>query len=66
MLHCKVEMQVSSKSMMKHAFAKLLDGESVLTNYPLCFLKNTKACEGCKNKKENKKMTTQDFFSQRI
>jgi len=29
---------------------ELLDGKSVLMNYPLHFLKNTKACEGCKNK----------------
>jgi len=44
---------------------KLLDGGSVLMNYPLYFLRNTKAREGCKNK--IKKTTTgQDFFSQRM
>jgi len=40
---------------------ELLDGKSVLTNYPLYFLKNTEARKGCKNKK-NKTMTDQFFL----
>ena len=32
---------------------ELLDGESILTNYPLRFLKNTEACEGCKIKNDD-------------
>jgi len=42
---------------------KLLDGESVLMNYPLHLLKDTKAHKGIKNKKKTKKTTTsQDFL----
>ena len=42
---------------------ELLDGKSVLMNYPLHFLKNTEARKGCKNKKnKNKMITGQDFL----
>jgi len=42
---------------------ELLDGESVLTNYPFYLLKNTEAREGCKNKKiKIKKATTSQEF----
>jgi len=30
---------------------ELLDGKSILMNYPLHFLKNTEACKGYKHKK---------------
>jgi len=42
---------------------ELLDGKSVHMNYPLHFLKSTKVCKGCKNKKIKKMTTGQDFFS---
>jgi len=49
---------------IKDEIRELLDGESVLTNYPLHFLKSTEACKGCKNKKINNDQSR--FFSQRM